>query len=47
MLFARLTVSLPAVSPDGQRGDGIAGDSGGGRRDLYLDTPSALFAVAL
>lgn len=47
MLFARLTVSLPAVAPDGQGGDGIAGDSGGGRRDLHLDTPSALFVVAL
>lgn len=40
-------MSLPAVSPDGQRGDSVAGDPGGGWRDLHLDAPSALLVVAL
>lgn len=43
----RLTVSLPAMAPDGERGDRVAGDSGRGRGDLHLDAASALFVVAL
>ena len=46
-LCVRLTVSLPAVSPYREGGDGIAGDPGGGGCDLHLDTPRALFVVAL
>lgn len=42
-----LTVSLPAVSPDGQRGDSIAGDPGGGGCDLHLDAACTLLIVAL
>lgn len=46
-LCMRLTVSLPAVAPDGEGGDSISGDPGGGGCDLHLDTPSTLLIVAL
>lgn len=40
-------MSLPAVSPDRERSDGVAGNAGGCGRDLHLDAPSALPIVAL
>lgn len=43
----RLTVSLPAVSPDWEGCDSIAGDPGGSGCDLHLDTPCTLLVVAL
>lgn len=44
-LCEHLTVSLPAVSSDGEGGDSVPGDSGGGWRDLHLDTAGALLVA--
>lgn len=46
-LCMRLTVSLPAVSPDREGGDSISGNPGGGGCDLHLDTSCTFLVVAL